>query len=45
MWSSPAAVMNPAEAGGLAGSNNDALERGLGVTPREAWLLELGQDR
>ena len=42
---SPAAVMTPAEARALAERHNDALQRELGVTPQEAWLLELGQDR
>ncbi len=42
---SPAAVMSPAEARALAERHNDALQKQLGVTPQEAWLLELGQDR
>lgn len=42
---SPAAVMSPAEARALAERHNDALQRELGVSPQEAWLLEIGQDR
>jgi hypothetical protein len=42
---SPATVMTPAEARALAERHNDALQKQLGVTPQEAWLLELGQDR
>lgn len=41
----PAAVMSPAEARALAERHNDALQKQLGVTPQEAWLVEIGQDR
>lgn len=41
----PAAVMRPDEARALAEAHNDALQKELGVTPQEAWLLELGDGR
>lgn len=42
---SPSAVMEPTRARALAQAHNDALQAKLGVTPQEAWLLELGDDR
>ena len=42
---SPSAVMEPGRARSLAQEHNDALQAKLGVTPQEAWLLELGDDR